>query len=196
MTADVSAPAREAVVWDSKILDVSVLHDNVFKGPPRPELDVAWKQLLINANIRVSTAELEQAGKESIPLEDGSGYYAILDVYHQLHCLVSLPFQSSAVAQLTRLDIKKYIRHFIYEDYYNDTFPWTPTHVDHCIDSIRQNLMCNADVSLMTFRWVEDDVRPKPNFKGMHECVNWDRIDAWAAQRSFNPDDPALLRHP
>lgn len=82
------APARVIALKESKTLDNSVLHGSIFKGPPRPELDDAWKQLLINANIRVSAEELENAGKDSIPLEDGSGYYSILDVYHQLHCLV------------------------------------------------------------------------------------------------------------
>jgi hypothetical protein len=56
--------------------------------------------------------------------------------------------------------------------------------------------MCNADLSLMTFRWVDDDLSPKPNFKGQHECVNWQKIEDWVASRSFNPDDPKLLIHP
>lgn len=51
----------------------------------------------MNANVRVSAEDLEKARIESIPLNDGSGkYYAILDVYHQLHCL-------------------KYIRHYMYK---------------------------------------------------------------------------------
>jgi len=51
----------------------------------------------MNANVRVSAEDLDKAGVDSIPLNDGSGkYYAILDVYHQLHCL-------------------KYIRHYIYK---------------------------------------------------------------------------------
>jgi hypothetical protein len=51
----------------------------------------------MNANVRVSAEDLEKAEVESIPLNDDSGkYYAILDVYHQLHCL-------------------KYIRHYMYK---------------------------------------------------------------------------------
>ncbi len=43
----------------------------------------------MNAYVRVSAEELEKAGVESIPLNDGYGkYYAILEVYHQLHCLM------------------------------------------------------------------------------------------------------------
>ncbi|KAI1363194.1 hypothetical protein F5Y08DRAFT_251979 [Xylaria arbuscula] len=171
-------PVRDAIVREKKTIDVSVLHGNPFKGPPSPELDEAWSRLLMNANVRVSAEDLEKAGVESIPLNDGSGkYYAILDVYHQLHCL-------------------KYIRHYMYKDIYNDVQPWTPTHVDHCIDSIRQNLMCNADIAMMGFKWVNDSLEPKPHFRGQHECVNWERIEEWASERSFNPDDKANLRHP
>ncbi|TGO30055.1 hypothetical protein BPAE_0008g00470 [Botrytis paeoniae] len=171
-------PIRDAIVKEKKIIDVSVLHGNPLKGPPSPELDEAWSRLLMNANVRVSAEDLEKAGVESIPLNDGSGkYYAILDVYHQLHCL-------------------KYIRHYMYKDIYDDVQPWTPTHVDHCIDSIRQNLMCNADTAMMGFRWVNDSLEPKPNFRGQHECVNWESIEEWASERSFNPDDQANLRHP
>ncbi|KAI9814386.1 MAG: hypothetical protein M1827_003242 [Pycnora praestabilis] len=171
------APARGAITKVRKTLDASVLHSNVYKGSPRPELDSAWKELLRPANIRVSSDMVAEANKTSIPLADGSGYYAILDVYHQLHCL-------------------KYIRHYIYDDYYKDTEPWTATHVDHCIDSIRQNLMCNADFSLMTFRWVNDSVDPKPNFEGQHECVDWDKLNDWVEERSFDVDDPSLLIFP
>ncbi|PQE26935.1 tat pathway signal sequence protein [Rutstroemia sp. NJR-2017a BVV2] len=84
----------------------------------------------------------------------------------------------------------------MYKDIYDDVQSWTPTHVDHCIDSIRQNLMCNADTAMMGFRWVNDSLEPKPNFRGQHECVNWERIEEWASERSFNPDDQANLRHP
>ncbi|KAL5325839.1 hypothetical protein ACEPPN_006973 [Leptodophora sp. 'Broadleaf-Isolate-01'] len=171
-------PVRDAIVKEKKTIDVSVLHGNPLKGPPSRELDEAWSRLLMNANVRVSAEDLEKAGVESIPLNDGSGkYYAILDVYHQLHCL-------------------KYIRHYMYKDIYDDVQSWTPTHVDHCIDSIRQNLMCNADTAMMGFRWVNDSLEPKPNFRGQHECVNWESIEEWASERSFNPDDQANLRHP
>ncbi|KXG51447.1 uncharacterized protein PGRI_094590 [Penicillium griseofulvum] len=174
---EAKAPANGILTKEEKVIDASVLHGNVYKGPPRSELDKAWQELLFHANIRVSGEELAKSGGNSVPLGDGSGYYGILDVFHQLHCL-------------------KYVRHFIFQDYYNDTMPWTPTHVDHCIDSIRQNLMCNADLSLMTFHWVDDDMAPKPLFRRTHECANWENIQEWASKRSFNPDDPNLLLHP
>jgi hypothetical protein len=113
-------------VKERKTLDAAVLHQNVFKGLPRPELDKAWQELLAPANIQVSAEILAKANKTSIALEDGSGYYAILDVYHQLHCLVC-EVDSFPMVLLTF--IKKYIRHYVHKEYYQDTKPWTSTHV-------------------------------------------------------------------
>lgn len=41
-------------------------------------------------NLRVSKEALERINKSSIPLSDGSGYIAGLDVTHHLHCLISI----------------------------------------------------------------------------------------------------------
>jgi hypothetical protein len=48
----------------------------------------------------------------------------------------------------------------------------------------------------MTFRWVDDSLDPKPNFVGEHTCVNWEKINSWVKERSFDVDDPKLLKHP
>lgn len=50
---------------------------NPFKGPPSPGLDDAWHQLFVNSNVRVSADDLQKINRTSVPLGDGSGYYAI-----------------------------------------------------------------------------------------------------------------------
>ena len=30
----------------------------------------------------------------------------------------------------------------------------------------------------------------------VHECVNWEKVDDWAKQRSFDPMQPGYLNHP
>ncbi|KAL9126805.1 MAG: hypothetical protein Q9217_004200 [Psora testacea] len=71
-----------------------------------------------------------------------------------------------------------------------------PHRADHCIDNLRQNLMCKADVSLLTFDWVDNDRAPKPNFAIEHECHNWDRIEEWAKEHAFDIFDETTLVHP
>lgn len=175
--SSIYTPASDAISYERVKIDTTLQSVNPFKGPPSPDLDRAWSDMLYNANIRITADSLKRINQTSIPLADGDGFYGILDVYHQLHCL-------------------KYIRHHIYQDYYGNVHPWTPAHVDHCIDSIRQNLMCHADLSVMTFHWVEDSEDPKPNFKYEHECVNWKALEGWASKRAFDIDDPTMLVRP
>jgi hypothetical protein len=68
--------------------------------------------------------------------------------------------------------------------------------LDHCIDSIRQNLICHADLAVMTFHWVGDSEDPKPNFKYEHECVDWKALESWAMERAFDVDNPKMLARP
>ncbi|KAG0648153.1 hypothetical protein D0Z07_5820 [Hyphodiscus hymeniophilus] len=112
------APAEDSVSLEAKSLDVRINKTfNIYNGDPSPQLDDAWdllfhrqkpcypvrlctSSLCPDANIRVSQAEIDQLGRSSIELRDGSGdYFGTLDVYHQLHCL-------------------KYIRQYIHQDYY------------------------------------------------------------------------------
>ena len=56
-------------------------------------------------------------------------------------------------------------------------------HNEHCIDMLRQSIMCHADTSPMTMRWGTSDKVPLGNTSSQHECVNWHRIDEWARER-------------
>ncbi|BCS12323.1 hypothetical protein ALUC_50369A [Aspergillus luchuensis] len=67
---------------------------------------------------------------------------------------------------------------------------------EHCIDNLRQNIMCKADVSLLTFTWDPTDRAPKPNFVIEHECANWDKVDKWAEEHRFDIFDENTLVHP
>ncbi|KAH8690237.1 hypothetical protein BGW36DRAFT_433189 [Talaromyces proteolyticus] len=174
----IESPLHEAIEMERKMVHASFASKNPFKGPPSDELDHAWHQLFINSNVRVTEEDLAKINRTSVPITDErGGYYAIPDVYHQLHCL-------------------KFLRQVIYKDYYSIEKPTTPIHIDHCIDNLRQNLMCKGDVSLVTFSWVPNDRAPKPNFEVEHECVNWQRLDNWAKEHRFDIFDERTLVHP
>ncbi|KAK9796589.1 putative DUF3328 domain-containing protein [Seiridium cardinale] len=50
-------------------------------------------------------------------------------------------------------------------------------HTDHCLDLIRQALMCRADTSLMTFQWEADRREPMIKLESPeHVCVDWDDL--------------------
>ncbi|RDA90672.1 hypothetical protein CP533_4675 [Ophiocordyceps camponoti-saundersi (nom. inval.)] len=167
-------PAWEALKWEPRVLENEIEIKNPFKGLPRPEMDEAWNKLLGPTAIRVSKEDLQKINRTSVPLQDGSGYMAGLDVYHQ-----------------------RYVRRYLHKDYYNMTQEKNMgQHIDHCLDSLRQYIMCNADLSIQTFDWIPNFHRPWPNFRIVHECANWEAIEEWAWAHHFDGFDQSLLRHP
>jgi hypothetical protein len=55
---------------------------------------------------------------------------------------------------------------------------------DHCIETLRISIMCQADLSLYTFTWrTAHDNRPKSKSDSKRQCVNWNDIEAWSMAR-------------
>ena len=54
-----------------------------------------------------------------------------------------------------------------------------PRSADHCIEILRQVLMCNADTGIITYEWVDGSHDPHPNFNTMHRCRNFDKLQSW-----------------
>ena len=78
------------------------------------------------------------------------------------------------------------------------------TSVDHCIEYLREYLMCKPDLSLVTFHWINQTAQhgdPSARFPtnrdlGLHECADWESLDAWAGNRVFDLYDTDLLKKP
>ena len=64
------------------------LSQSPFAGPPSPEIDAAWNNLLAPMHMRVSTEELRRDNQDSVPLPEGGGYLGWMGVFHELHCIV------------------------------------------------------------------------------------------------------------
>lgn len=56
-------------------------------------------------------------------------------------------------------------------------------HIDHCIDSIRQTLMCASDITPMPFAWYLEWEVNFPVFNTLHTCRDFDAIREWALER-------------
>lgn len=61
-------------------------------------------------------------------------------------------------------------------------------HIDHCIDSIRQSLTCNADISVLVWKWDAGEQRNVPQAEVSHTCRKFDKIQEWARERSGSQD--------
>ena len=52
--------------------------------------------------------------------------------------------------------------------------------VVHCVEMLRQFVMCHADVGVITHNWVKDYPRPYPDFNTWHQCRDFENVLQWA----------------
>jgi len=133
------SPALPAVEYESVTFEGQIAAKNKYRGTPTLELDKAWLHISMNApGVRLFEKDFEAMGKSvsdksyhRIPKENGGGYLGMTEVFHLLHCLDS-------------------IRRATYPEYYPERLKENQfglrIHDDHCIDIIRQRLMCTGDV--------------------------------------------------
>jgi hypothetical protein len=77
---------------------------------------------------------------------------------------------------------------YSYKDHYsqidfdmaNETPEESAEHKDHCIEVLRQRLMCNPDLNVYTYHWVDRFEKPWANLFSSHRCVVWDHFHQWA----------------
>ena len=140
------------------------------------------------SRIPLSQAEMLPNATEAIP-GDGEHYVVELDVFHQLHCLVSYSYHLVNGFPLTALSCSQNrIRKTIYSDHYPDmhiSLPGNDVHMSHCFDSIRQSLMCSSDVSLIVWQWHAEAAQSFPRGDVVHRCRDFDRIKEWALEKQL-----------
>ena len=131
-------------------------------------------------NLRIQKEDLDKANLDSVPLNDEKGgYLATLDVFHTLHCVNK-------------------IRKSYYSDYYHDPNPLADQqeHFDHCVDLLRQVVMCHGDISLHTYSWIDDYRWPWPSMQTQHQCKNWDNLMDWSKDHYVESLQGPILSHP
>jgi hypothetical protein len=92
--------------------------------------------------------------------------------------------------------------------YYKDLGEWSfkneekilQLHASHCLDAIRQVLMCNVDTGVLGQIWYDQESpRTFPDFKTNHKCKNFDAVRQWAVDHQAPPLDslpPDYMRIP
>lgn len=62
----------------------------------------------------------------------------------------------------------------------------SPRPLDHCVDMLRQHILCNADVGLVTNDWVKGHKTPYPDFSNWHRCRDVEKIWEWNEKHSVH----------
>lgn len=128
-------------------------------------------------------------------LSDGGGFIGQIEVFHQLHCL----------------DTLRQGLYFNFEYYHtNRKGVWARSdavvrkHMGHCLDLLRVQLQCTADVGLLGMLWVNATGTPEhfANFTTEHQCRDFEAIRDWAVAHDekgvleFREEDDILDKFP
>ncbi|KAJ5186109.1 hypothetical protein N7491_006020 [Penicillium cf. griseofulvum] len=136
-----------------------------YTGEPSEELDARWHALIQPDGVDLRGEDADSVQGKTFEKPGGWSIVSI-DVFHQLHCLNML-------------------RQAIRPDYYtkHDPEPAYTTHIHHCIDHLRQALMCHVDVTPIPVLWAEKEDRPLNDFQVEHTCRNFWKVKDWAIER-------------
>ncbi|KAI0506268.1 hypothetical protein F5B22DRAFT_624261 [Xylaria bambusicola] len=178
------SPVNDAVVphpYTEKMFNGSLWHQTPWTGPPTEEVEKAWYDIMKYGMISVTKEDILKVKhpdwSAQFPEESGGGYIAATIGTHQLHCL-----------------------HYIWQDHYMEYFPKTQDkkkmipelyerHYEHCVDYIRQSLMCQFDTGIIPYNWVLDHQNPTPNGLTHHKCVDWSKLQDWLKVRAVDVPD-------
>ncbi len=71
------------------------------------------------------------------------------------------------------------------------------TDIDHCIEMMRESIMCRGDPSLTIFKWLLGDPPALvAEARGHHKCVDWDMLLAWVRERAIPIFESGVLVSP
>ncbi|PHH79282.1 hypothetical protein CDD82_2496 [Ophiocordyceps australis] len=166
----------------------SLWHQGLYKGPPTPQVNQAWEDLMAFGAIRVTAEDIQRVGHSldavQFPPQVGGGYLAVTIGTHHIHCL-----------------------HYIWQDHHMDSFPDTAAdkagapemyerHYEHCVDFLRQGIMCNFDPGIIPYHWVRNHNQPTPDGSTRHKCVNWEYLQDWLKSRAVEMPEGFKWRQP
>ncbi|KAG8156439.1 hypothetical protein KVR01_013673 [Diaporthe batatas] len=150
---------------------------SIARKMPNPVDEAVWDDWELTTVVPVTASGIRALGKDpstAAKLEDdvwGMGddaYAAVLDVFHQIHCLNQL-------------------RKFAYADYYHmkianadpEALTSHEVHTNHCVDIILQAIQCSGNLQLVTMHWMERQQYPFPDMSTNRQCVDFNRIVEW-----------------
>jgi len=166
----------------------------------------------------VDTMHLEY--RESAASLPGGGNMGGSMVFHDLHCIVSqLPPHQHAILlnwypQLEYLPTlpmsvtddcpsQKHLHRYLYSSHYFPSLSQRQLedqrdHLDHCLDMLRVNTMCRADMTPIPMCWGEAQSMPISGGVTLNrQCVDWESVVDWAQSRDIpRLLEPGWLQHP
>ncbi|KAF2812836.1 uncharacterized protein BDZ99DRAFT_495991 [Mytilinidion resinicola] len=166
------SPAQDAVHYEIKKFNHGFNDDiSPLQGPPSDERDKLWEDLYNFGMSAIPKSQATLLPNRTGPIPGLDGQYLVeLDVFHQLHCL-------------NNIRMSRYPDRYTTISHNGIPHDFADSHVEHCIDSIRQSLMCHSDISPLVWQWSEEQNAMRMHGDVVHTCRNFDAIREWARAR-------------
>ncbi|KAF7945539.1 hypothetical protein EAE96_010306 [Botrytis aclada] len=148
------------------------------------KFEVEWGPHTFKYNRSFSEApspHTDRAWREIFPAKGGFFVHPVIapqrstfSVFHQLHCVDGIrgAYWANRHAAVNGLQLQD-------EDLPMDL---SPSHIRHCIDLLRQTLMCHADTTLEA---VDTKINGVHGFRTEHQCGNWEQLVDWASEQQL-----------
>lgn len=160
-------------------------------GPPSPLLDQSWSQLLNHTLSTLLPSEIHP----HMHLHDkdrwatDQRFHFEPEVFHVLHCLNAvrvhlnrLLYPSSPTGGIPSQEILEQEKAELADVVGEGN--WQRLHLEHCMDRIRQDVMCHADMTPSVFYGLDGLPVPLTLGKpGERVCRDWSGVRGWVEER-------------
>ncbi|KAK5700588.1 hypothetical protein LTR97_005105 [Elasticomyces elasticus] len=141
---------------------------NIYRQAPSPEVDAAWEAL----------------GTDYRPLIIKEGQEAFNAGLKPGYHIKRSPELGGGFPVQNLLRQTLYWNYDYYNEkgtgaFMNDDGPFR-SHIGHCVDILRQQLVCTADFNVFGQVWVTDIDAAFPDFMTKHKCKDFNAIRQWA----------------
>ncbi|KAG4441929.1 hypothetical protein IFR05_002613 [Cadophora sp. M221] len=172
------SPAQYSITYKTIKFDSYFTNRSPYTQPPSKELDKKWEDLYSFGLSSITPQEASHLNEPTAHLpHDENTYIVTLGVFHQLHCV-------------------NHLRKALYPDEYTGLWEFNPDgsvkrdtvlalHWDHCIDILRQTLMCHADITPMPFYYRQSDDNVYSVLAASETCRDFERVREWAVERQI-----------
>ncbi|KAF4550971.1 Hypothetical protein D9617_15g043250 [Elsinoe fawcettii] len=183
--ADGIDQSAQTVQWNG-----SIFKPNIYRGDASHAVDEAWRALGTHLSpFMISEADAAKVGVPADAIraseQYGGGYVVLGEAFHQLHCL-----------DIMRKSLYWNFEHYSSEGHrpFDRPYHHVKMHITHCMDIIRQRLMCTADTGVISQIWVQTPEAPSPTrhpmFSDTHKCRNYDKVKAWGEEHNLKQPFP------
>jgi len=164
-----------AYVQEKEILSAWHFGPENYSSDDHATADELWQA--VDENIGIVAIPMDWAKEKGLPetcpypWDESKGIY-LLNGYHNLHCVKRI-----------------YISMKEYRDGLPQSLPYE--HLVHCLDSLRQDILCTADDTPRYITCKQSDSHYGGD-KQIRQCRDWNKLEAWAKEHTgcFRYGDP------